>query len=269
MRLNFMASNKQFDPYVAEFHNSIKLCIAAVVFSIIISFIIPFVAGYELSSWHHSSIKQMLESFAIMGVIFIVLPLFANKGTYLFKQLRFTIPLILTVLSATFSQYIFILGSIPLFALIYIHFQFSLADFGFRTKNWKKEALAILAVATISLLPILLMKLGIENIWFNKFSTASGRILGNSTALIKSFFFFGFLMERLLRNYNKYISILLIAAMFSIYEVCTTAFWIEDYSLIFIIPIVLLLAVIYTWTRSVVVIWLGVGAGRLIPRLLN
>jgi Na+-transporting NADH:ubiquinone oxidoreductase subunit NqrB len=92
-------------------------------------------------------------------------------------------------------------------------------------------------------------------------------LFANPASSIESFFYFGFLAERLSHKTGRWLTPLLIGLMYSVHEMTNPEYWYEGMNFWLVFVGVAITAAIYLWRRNVVVIWLGSGLGRKVSRL--
>ena len=85
------------------------------------------------------------------------------------------------------------------------------------------------------------------------------RLLANPASSVESLFYFGFVAERPSARTGKWLTLFLIAAMYTAHEMTNPEHWYEGMNFGFVSVGVALIAALYLWRRSVVVIWLGDG----------
>jgi hypothetical protein len=93
------------------------------------------------------------------------------------------------------------------------------------------------------------------------------RLFANPASTVENMFYFGFLSERLSYKTGKWLTPLVIGAMYTAHEMSNPEYWYANMNFVFTFVGITLLTAVYLWRRSIVAIWLGDGVGRFLTRL--
>lgn len=94
------------------------------------------------------------------------------------------------------------------------------------------------------------------------------RLFANPASTVENLFYFGFLAERLSHCAGRRLTPLLIGFMYMAHEMTNPEYWYEQVSFGMIFAGIVIWAAIYLWRRSVIIIWLGDGFGRMLGMLV-
>ena len=237
--------------------------------AVIINGTIPFILGFDLHTWTYSPLKDVMFNLIIYGGLFLVVPLVLTKGWATVRQPAFFMPLIIAVLAMTLRTFFRPTAALAVIILIYLHWRFDLSKLGIQSSGWKGDMIAILLFGLIYLAPSLLQSNPIPSALGNAFLASLDRLFLNPASTTEYLFYFGFLAERLSHKTGRWMTPLIIAAMYTAHEMSNPEYWYEGSKFLLIFVGVALAASIYLWRRSIVVIWLGDGLGRFISRLFT
>lgn len=240
-----------------------------IVVNILIHNTISFILGKDVYRWTYSTIKDVLYRFFIYSIIFLVIPLIIVKGWKTVRKIDFLIPLIAAVVAIPFNLYY-----IPVVAIIvlgYLHWRFNLSDLGIRPKGWKLDIIYIFIVGLLTffpkIIPLILNKTPFHFSPLNAFLAGIERLFTNPGSSVENLFYFGFLAERLSYKTGRWMTPLIIAAMYTIHEMTNPEYWFEGVQFYYIFIGVFILTVIYLNRRNVLILWLGSGLGVFLSQL--
>jgi hypothetical protein len=235
--------------------------------AVIINGTIPFFLGFDLHTWTYSPLKDVAFNLIIYGGLFLFVPLALTKGWATVRRPSFFIPLIIAVLAMALRTFFRPIAALAIINIIYLHWRFDLSKLGIQSHGWKGDIIAIILFGLIYSVPSLLQSNPILSAPGNAFLVSLDRLFLNPASTTENLFYFGFLAERLSHKTGRWMTPLIIAAMYTVHEMSNPEYWYEGvkYPLIFIG--VALTTSIYLWRRSIVVIWLGDGLGRFASRL--
>lgn len=237
--------------------------------AVIINGTIPFILGFDLHTWTYSPLKDVTFNFIVYGGLFLVVPLVLTKGWATVRRPAFFVPLILAVLAMTLRTFFRPTAALAVIILIYLHWRFDLSKLGIKSRGWKGDLIAILLFALIYFSPSLLQSSPIRSTLGNAFIAGLDRLFLNPASTTEYLFYFGFLADRLSHKTGRWMTPLIIAAMYTAHEMSNPEYWYEGSKFLLIFVGVALTAFIYLWRRSIVVLWLGDGLGRFLSRLFT
>ena len=240
-----------------------------IVLAVIINGTIPFILGFDLHTWTYSQLKEAAFNLIIYGGLFLVVPLTLTKGWAIVRRPSFFLPLVAAVLAITLRTLFRPIAALAVIILIYLHWRFDLSKLGIQSRGWKGDIIAILLFGLIYLAPSLFQSNPILSAPRNAFLASLDRIFLNPASTTENLFYFGFLAERLSHKTGRWMTPLIIAAMYMVHEMSNPEYWYEGLQFPLIFVGVALTASIYLWRRSIVVIWLGDGLGRFVSRLFS
>ena len=235
--------------------------------TIFINGTIPFVLGFDLHTWTYSPLKDVAFNLIVYSGLFLVVPLVLTKGWEIIRLPSFFLPLIVAILAMTLRTFFRPIAALAVIILIYLHWRFDLSKLGIQSRGWKGDAIAILLFGLIYLAPSLLQSNPILSSPGNAFLASLDRLFLNPASTTEYLFYFGFLAERFSHKTGRWMTPLIIAAMYTMHEMCDPEYWYEGLNFPLIFVGIALTASIYLWRRSIVVIWLGDGLGRFVSRL--
>ena len=238
-----------------------------IILAVIINGTIPFILGFDLHSWTYSLLKDVAFNLIIYGGLFLVVPLVLSKGWVTVRQPAFFLPLILALLAMALRTFFRPTAALAVIAIIFLHWRFDLSKLGIQSCGWKGDIIAIFLFGLIYLAPILLQSNLIPSAPGNAFLTSLDRLFLNPASTTEHLFYFGFLTERLSQKTGRLMTSFMIAAMYTVHEMSNPEYWYEGLNFLLVFVGVALMASIYLWRRSIVVIWLGDGLGRFVSRL--
>jgi hypothetical protein len=240
-----------------------------IVLAVIINGTIPFMLGFDLHTWTYSPLKDVAFNLIIYGGLFLVVPIVITKGWATVQRPAFFLPLLVAVLAMTLRTFFRPIAALAVIILIYLHWRFDLSKLGIQSRGWKGDIIAILLFGLIYLAPSLLQSNPILSAPGNAFLAGLDRLFLNPASTTEYLFYFGFLAERLSHKTGKWMTPLIIAAMYTAHEMSNPEYWYEGSKFLLIFIGVALTSSIYLWRRSIVVIWLGDGLGRFVSRLFT
>lgn len=238
-----------------------------IVLNILINGTIPFLLGRDLHAWTASPVRSFLFNFVQYSIMFLVVPLILTKGWETVRQPAFLLPLALGILALTLRGVFRPVAVLLVLVLAYLHLRYNLSDLGFRSYNWRVDAIVVLLLALLfgtqrlfrsepfsfHLAPALLA--GLDRLFLNPASTA------------EYIFYFGFLAERLSYKLGRWWTPVLIGAMYVFHEMTNPEYWYGGVFFPIIFIGIALFAAVYLWRRNVIAIWLGDGLGWFLTRL--
>jgi len=89
-------------------------------------------------------------------------------------------------------------------------------------------------------------------------------IVGRGGGAITERSHFGFLTERLSPGVGRWLTPPLVGLMYTAHEMSNPEYWYEGVSFVLVFLGVTVIAALYLWRRSAVVVWLGDGLGKLV-----
>ncbi|MCX6566032.1 MAG: hypothetical protein NTW38_06360 [Candidatus Aminicenantes bacterium] len=237
--------------------------------AVIMNGTIPFILGFDLHKWTYSPLKDVAFNLILYGGLFLVVPLVLTKGWATVRRPAFFLPLIIAVLAMTLRTFFRPTAALAVIILIYLHWRFDLSKLGIQSRGWKGDIIAILLFGLIYLAPSLLQSNPMLSAPGNAFLASLDRLFLNPASTTEYLFYFGFLAERLSHQTGKWMTPLIIAAMYTTHEMSNPEYWYEGSKFLLIFIGVALTTSIFLWRRSIVVIWLGDGLGRFVSRLFT
>lgn len=238
-----------------------------IILAVIFDGTIPFILGFDLHKWTYSPLKDIAFNFSVYGCLFLVVPLVLEKGWATVRRPDFFIPLCVAVFAMTLRTFFRPTAALAVIILIYLHWRFDLSKLGIQSCGWKGDIIAILLFGLIYSAPSLLQSNSILSAPGSAFLASLDRLFLNPASTTEYLFYFGFLAERLSHKTGRWITPLIIAAMYTTHEMTNPEYWYEGSNFLLIFIGVALAASIYLWRRNLVVIWLGDGLGRFVSRL--
>jgi hypothetical protein len=235
--------------------------------TVAINLLIPVALGINMYGWTYSSAKELLLSSAGYAGFFLILPLILTKGWKTVKKPSFVIPLAAAAVSIALWYFIHYIATIAIVVYIYLHWRFDLSELGFRTRGWRSDLLAILLMGSLGLAQVLAASSVFQIAVLPAFYSTLFRMFGNPASTVENFFYFGFLTERIGKQFNRYLVPFLIGAMYTAHEISNPEYWYEGSPFAFIFIGVAIFAAVYLWRRSVIVMWLGNGLQWFVSRL--
>ncbi len=182
------------------------------------------------------------------------------------RRPSFLVPLVVAVLVDVVWHPLRGIAAIAVVTLAYLHWRFDLSDLGLRSKGWRGDAVAIAFLALLGIAPA-----------FGHPATsglagavlaAADRLFANPASFAENLFYFGFVTERLSYRAGRWLTPPLIGAMYTAHEMSNPEYWYEHMAFGFVFVGVSLMAAVYLWRRSVVVIWLGDGLRSFVGALV-
>lgn len=236
-----------------------------IVLLVLVNGTVPFLLGVDVRAWTSSLAKAIAFDLIFYTGFFLIVPLILIKGWRTVRQPAFLLPLLVAVLGIGLAPLVHPAPVLVLPVLAYLHWRFDLSDLGMRSHGWKGDVLAILLMGAVSLAPVLLP----GSHPFSPGSAASAaldRLVANPASTVENLFYFGFLTERLLSK-TKWVTPLVIAAMYTLHEMSNPEYWYGHLSFVFVFIAIAVAAAIYLWRRSLVVTWLGDILSRFVTQL--
>jgi hypothetical protein len=237
--------------------------------AVIINGTIPFILGFDLHIWTYSPLKDVAYNLIIYGGLFLVVPLVLAKGWSTVRRPAFFLPLIIAVLAITLRTFFRPIAALAVIILIYLHWRFDLSRLGIQSRGWKGDIIAILLFGLMYSAPSLSQSSPILSAAGNAFLASLDRLFLNPASTTEYMFYFGFLAEGISRKTGKWMTPLIIAAMYTAHEMSNPEYWYEGSKFLLIFVGVALTASLYLWRRSILVIWLGDGLGRFVSGLFT
>lgn len=227
--------------------------------TVTINVLIPTGLGINLHDWTYSNAKGLLLFSVNYAGFFLIVPLVLTKGWRTFKKLSFIIPVAAAAISVVLWYPLHYIATIAIIVYIYLHWRFDLSELGFRTKGWKGDGSAVLIAGSLALLQVLASSSILQVAFLPAVYATAFRMFGNPASTVENLFYFGFLTERVGKQWNRYVVPFLVGAMYTAHEISNPEYWYEGLPFAFVFIGVTLFAAIYLWRRSVVVIWLSDG----------
>ncbi|MCL5070514.1 MAG: hypothetical protein M1308_06415 [Actinobacteria bacterium] len=242
-----------------------------IVVNIINNNTIPFILGKDVHNWTYSNIKALLYGFFLYSIIFLTIPLIIVKGWKTVRKIDFMLPLIAAIVAITLRYYLTYIPAVAILILGYLHWRFNLSELGIRSKGWKIDIIYIVIVGLLTflpkLIPLILNKTPFYLSPLSAFISGMDRIFANPGSSVENLFYFGFLAERLSYKTGRWLTPLIIAAMYTIHEMSNPEYWYEGVQFYYIFIGVFILTIIYLNRRNVLILWLGSGLGIFLSQL--
>ncbi len=226
---------------------------------IILNGTIPFLFGADLRAWTASRAKEILFPLIIYGGVFLVVPLILVKGVRVVRRPSFLLPLIAAVLGVTLWHVLRGIAVVAILGLAYLHRRFDLSELGFRSRGWLGDLFAVVLPGILVSIPLVLQSSSISLEASQGLLAGLDRLLANPASSVENLFYFGFVAESLSARTGRWLTPILIAAMYTAHELSNPEYWYEGLSFTFVFVGVALLTGLYLWRRNVVAIWLGDG----------
>ncbi|MHA1959829.1 MAG: hypothetical protein ACW99U_06340 [Candidatus Thorarchaeota archaeon] len=231
---------------------------------------VPFLLGWDMTSWTYSPTKTLLASFVSYSLLFLGVPLLLTKGGETVLRPSFLVPLLVAMISISLWSFFRGIAAISILVIVYLHWRFDLSELGIRSRGYKGDIGAVLITLVLNLS---LALFGQDTLYVLdlEFGLRMGldRLFANPASSIESLFYFGFLAERLSQRFGGWKTILMVATMYALHEMRNPEYWYEGMMFGWVFVTVAVVTVIYLWRRSVTVIWLGDGAQKTIGALLS
>lgn len=259
---------------VTFFHIKDKAWQALVVWGVFITVAIaingtiPFILGADLQAWTFSITKITIFSVIVYAGLFLVIPLILTKGLRTVLRPDFMVPVIIAVLGIALWWPIARLSALVVLpVLAYLHWRFDLSELGIRSRNWRGDVVAILLLAVLGIVPVLVSANTKSFAPGAALLAATNRLFANPASTVENMFYFGFLAERLSSKTGKWWTPLIIGAMYTLHEMSNPEYWYTHLNFVFVFVGISLIAAVYLWRRSVVIIWLGDGLRQFLSNL--
>jgi hypothetical protein len=245
-----------------EWKSAIKVWLLFFVVLVGINGTIPFILGYDMHAWTASTAKVLLVGFVIYGGFSLVVPLFVIKGSNAVRRPAFLVPLAVAVVGVGLWYVLPYSAALALASLAYLHRRFDLSGYGIKSKGWKGDVAAILLLGLLESVAVFFQPGPLS------ISLASGAVAGvyrlfaNPASTVENFFYFGFITERLSQKTGRFLTPLLIGAMYTAHEMSNPEYWYNGTPFAIEFVGITLIAFLYIWRRNVIPIWLGDGLGK-------
>ena len=222
---------------------------------------IPFILGVDLHHWTASPVKSVLFNLVGYGGLFLVAPLILSKGWAVVRRPAFLIPLLVAVAAMTARTFVRPVAVLAVIVLAYLHWRFDLSELGFRSRGWRGDAIAILLLGLWLFIPRLLQSAPFSFAPARAVLAVLDRLFANPASTTENLFYYGFMTERLSHKFGRWLTPLMIGLFYTAHEMSNPEYWYEGVMFGVIFVGVALVAAIYLWRRSSIVIWLGDGLG--------
>ncbi len=250
-----------------EFRQALLVWTCFFVLVVLINGTIPFALGVDLRAWTQSPIKSLLIGFLFYSVMCLAVPLLLIKGWATLRRPDFLLPLLVAMLGITFWRDFRLSPALAVAVLAYLNWRFDLSRYGIRSRGWKGDLLAVLIMGVLGLVPLVIQARGGAPALGSALGAGLSRLFMNPASTVENLFYFGFLAERLSYRAGKWLTPLLIAAMYTAHEMSNPEYWYGGTAFGFIFVGVAIWTVLYLWRRSAVVVWLGDGLYRFVMSL--
>lgn len=247
-----------------SWRQAIKVWLLFFVVLVAINGTIPFILGYDMRAWIASPTKLLLGNFAIYGGLFLVLPLVLIKGLDVVRKPAFFLPLAIAVMGVGVWNYVPYSATLAIIAVIYLHRRFNLSGYGFKSKGWKGDIAAILLYGSVQILTIFFKPGPLSISLANGVALGVYRLLANPASTVETFFYFGFVTERLSQKTGRFLTPPLIGAMYTAHEMSNPEYWYGGTLFAVVFVGVTIATAFYLWRRNVIPMWLGDGLGKLL-----
>jgi hypothetical protein len=228
---------------------------------------IPFMLGADMRGWTASVTKDVIVHITIYAGLFLVIPLILTKGRNLVLQAAFLIPLLVAVAAISIRPFFRPSVALVVFILAYLHRRYDLSELGIRSHGWRSDVVAVLFLAGLNAVPGLLRsEPGVVTVG-QALLAGLDRWFANPASTTETLFYFGFLTERLSRTTGRWLTPVLIGLMYTAHEMTNPEYWYEGLVFGMVFVGVAVIAALYLWRRSTVVLWLGDGLGRALGQL--
>jgi hypothetical protein len=225
---------------------------------------IPFLLGQDLHTWTASASKRFLLSLLIYGGLCFCAPLILAKGWPVVRRPGFLLPCLAALAAISFWSTLRGIAAVVVVVYIFLHWRYDLSSLGFRTRGWRGDLAVLLAVGLVVLAAVLLQSRTTPYNWEKSALGVLDRMFANPASTVENVFYFGFLAERLVEITGRWLTPPLIAGMYTLHEMTNPEYWYGGASFGFIFVGIWLVAALYTWRRSIPVIWLGDGLIRFV-----
>jgi hypothetical protein len=236
--------------------------------TVFLNLLIPLALGLNLHDWTYSNTKGILLFSIDYAGFFLILPLLLTKGWSTFKKPSFILPVAAAAVSVVLWYPVHYIATIAVIVYIYLHWKFDLSELGFRSRGWKGDAAAIALVGSLGLLQTLASSSILEITVLPAIFATAFRMFGNPASTVENLFYFGFLTDRIGKRLNRYAVPLLIGSLYTLHEMTNPEYWYEGLPFTFVFIGVTLVAAVYLWRKSIVVIWLSDGLQWFLSRLI-
>jgi hypothetical protein len=236
--------------------------------TITINVLIPVILGINLHDWTYSVAKGLLIFWANYAGFFLIVPLVLTKGWRTFRKPTFIIPVLAAAVSVVLWYPLHYIATVTIIVYIYLHWRFDLSKLGFRTRGWKGDVAAILVVGSLGILQALVSQSSLQVALLRAVYATAFRMFGNPASTVENLFYFGFLTERISKQWNRYAIPFLVGAMYTAHEISNPEYWYEGMQFALVFIGVVVFAAIYLWRRSIVVTWLSDGLRWFLSTLL-
>jgi len=219
---------------------------------------LPFAMGADLHAWTDSLTKDILIHSLIYGGMFLVVPLLLTKGWQTVRRLDFLIPLLVAVLAITLRPLVRPTAALAIAIIAYLHWRFDLSALGIRSRGWRGDVAVIVLPVVLGIMVALFQPPAHGLAPGTALASGLDRLLANPASTVENLFYFGFLTERLSLKTGWWTPPL-IGMMYTIHEMTNPEYWYEGMAFAFTFILITVVAALYLWRRSVVVIWLSDG----------
>lgn len=237
------------------------------ILNVLINGTIPFLLGENLHLWTSSPIKGFLFNLIQYSLVFLVIPLIIVKGWDTVRHPGFFFPLMIAVLSLTLRDVFRPIAALSVFILAYLHKQYDLSELGFRSSGLRGDLISFLFLTLLSSAQGFSVRASSSTHLVNALLAGVDRLFLNPASTTEYIFYFGFLAERLSRNFGKLWTPVLIGAMYTLHETTNPEYWYKGMLFPMVFIGIAIYCSIYLWRRNIIVIWLGDGFGRFLARL--
>lgn len=252
---------------VVKFRQAMILWGVFFVVNIVLNGTIPFALGVDMHGWTASTAKAILSPLVIYGLLFLVMPLILTKGWRTVRQPAFLVPLMIAVAGVGLWSVFRGIGVLAVIVLVYLHWRFGLSELGIRSRGWGGDLVGIVLPGLLAAVGAVLIG-GLASHPQAAILAAMDRLLANPASSVENLFYFGFVAERLSLRAGKWLTPIFIAIMYTAHEMTNPEYWYKAMSFGFVLVGTALIAAIYLWRRSAVVIWLGDGFRWLLTGLV-
>jgi hypothetical protein len=229
--------------------------------------LIPLALGFDLHEWTYSTAKGLLLFSVDYAGFFVVVPLVLVKGWRTVRKPAFLIPMLAAAVSVVLWYPIHYIATIAIVVYVYLHWRYDLGELGFRSRGLVGDSAGVLLLGALGLLQGTVSGALAQIAVLPALTSTVFRMFGNPASTVENLFYFGFITDRLGNRFNRYLVPFLIGAMYTAHEISNPEYWYEGTSFVFIFIGVTVMAALYLWRRSVVVVWLADGLSWFLARL--
>jgi hypothetical protein len=240
---------------------------AFIVLNVLFNGTIPFLLGKDLYTWTNAPLKSLLFNVVQYGIMFLVVPLILTKGWGTVRQPAFLLPLLLGILGLALRRDFPPAAVLLVIVLAYLHLRYDLSELGFRSRDWRTDAIVVVLVGLLFSVQRLFTGQPFSLHLSEAFLAGLQRLFLNPASTAEYIFYFGFLAECLSHKLGRGWTPWLIGLMYVLHEMTNPEYWYEGMFFPIIFVGIALFAMVYLWRRNIVVIWLGDGLGWFLSRL--